>query len=58
MILLAQYSMLMNIEAAAATLSALARLCSFSSPWRSLAGDGVILVIMNDPSSDLQYRRV
>ena len=47
--------MLLNIEAAAAALSALPRLRSFSSPWWSSAGDVVILVIMNDPSSDLQY---
>ena len=50
--------MLLNIEAAAATLSALPRRCSFSSPWRSSAGDVVILVIMNDPSSDLQYPNI
>ena len=50
---LVQYSILMNIEAAAAALSALSRLRSFSSPWRSSAGDVVILVIMNDPWSDL-----
>ena len=53
-----QYSMLLNIEAAAATLSALPRLRSFSSPWRSSAGDVVILVIMNDHSSDLQYPNI